>query len=446
MANSFDGVLGRIPFMGGVLASQRFNEDTGARQTQQQVAQLGLLQAIQKQQQDAQLRDALAKGDTATLMKLPGGIDILGKLAAQQNAGITGQLHNAQLQELLRKGQIGQQEQAYKSALIPQLTQSQYKGETAPDGPTPQLFQNDAAAIAALQEAERTATPFRGDVNNPNVTRALVAGAGNAMPRGSLADMFKTEKPATPSPLGRLMAERDALPPNDPRRADYNRVIAGTQSAGGVNVNVNPNNPIPLGKTAATKVDEGLLDTSKGIMTLSAIEAQFKPEYQNIAPRISAEWSAIKDKLGVGIDQKDKAFLTEFSAYKRNAINAMNQYIKEITGAAMSEMEAVRILSGMPKVGAGIFDGDSPTEFKAKMDDAMKQTKVALARYEYIKRNGIKLTDDNGDPTVPLSRMPQIMNDRGNELEANFLKMRMPPDQVKKRVSAMLAKEFGLVQ
>jgi hypothetical protein len=182
------------------------------------------------------------------------------------------------------------------------------------------------------------------------------------------------------------------------------------------------------------------------MMTLTLIESQYKPEYQTISPRISAEWSSIKAKAGLDLSPKERVFLSEFSAYKRNAINSMNEYIKRITGAAMSDTEAKRILAGMPRVGEGITDGDSPTEFKAKMDDAIAQTKMSLARYEYIKRNGFTLSKPDGSPTVPLERMPEIMNKRGTELEQQMREMKVSEDVIAKRVRMMLAKEFGLIQ
>lgn len=254
------------------------------------------------------------------------------------------------------------------------------------------------------------------------------------------------------SPLGRLIAEQNALPadlPQDhPIRKAYADAIAKQGQPGGVNVSVNPTIPISLGREASNKVDTGLLDTTQGLMRLATIEGQFRPEFQELGPRVAAEWTSWREKLGGNPSPEQRKFLTEYSAYKRNAINSMNEYIKSITGAAMSEAEAQRILRGMPNPGQGVFDGDSPTEFKAKMDDAIKQTKLSLARYEYIKRNGIALTDSTGNAVVPLERMPEIMNKRGSELEAQIRKAtpNASAEIIQGQVRGLLAKEFGLVK
>lgn len=58
----------------------------------------------------------------------------------------------------------------------------------------------------------------------------------------------------------------------------------------------------------------------------------------------------------------------------------LNQTIKDLTGAAMGVQEADRIIASLPNAGTDIFGGDSPTEFEAKLNNAVKQTKYALAR------------------------------------------------------------------
>jgi hypothetical protein len=200
------------------------------------------------------------------------------------------------------------------------------------------------------------------------------------------------------------------------------------------------------GTGAKGKIDEGLLDTSGRLLRLSQIEKGYRPEFQQVGPRLSASWSSIKEKAGVGLSQTDQTALRDFSAYKRNAIDSLNLYIKEITGAAMSIPEAERITRAMPNAGQGIFDGDSPTEFKSKLDDAIRGARMAEARFVYLKRNGMSLTDAAGNPIVPLERMPSLMNERGRELE-QAVKRSNPSanaQDIRKMVTRQLAQEFGL--
>lgn len=270
----------------------------------------------------------------------------------------------------------------------------------------------------------------------------------NAGPVGPLADakpIPKTATPAQPTELARLIAERDALPEGDPRRAQYDRTIAGYKAGRGTDITIQQPGPMVPGKTAAGKVDEDLLDTTKGLMRLDTIAGQFKPEYQTILTRGEQWWNSVKEKAGVNLKAKEKQDLEEFSAYKRSAINSLNEYIKMITGAAMSEPEAQRILRGMPNPGQGVFDGDSPSEFKAKLEDSIKQTKMAVARLAYIKRKGMSLEDGIGNG-LTLQGMPALINDRGREIEAKLKQEQPNADKkaLERAVRRQLGVEFGL--
>ena len=258
----------------------------------------------------------------------------------------------------------------------------------------------------------------------------------------------KTAPPAAPTELARLQGERDAIAqqnPNDPRLAQYDRVITNYKAGrGDTNVQVNTG-PMTPGKTAGNKVDEDLLGVTRNLMQLDNIAAQFKPEFQRFQDKAGYAALKVKDST-VGLTNKEKRDLAEYSSYRRNAFNTLNEYIKSVTGAAMSEAEANRIRKSMPDPGDGIFGGDSPTEFKAKLDDTLRQTKMAVARLSYIKRNGMSLEDGNGNPVVPLERMPVLINQRGQEIEKELRAAQPKADAkaIQKAVRRQLSVEFGL--
>ena len=145
--------------------------------------------------------------------------------------------------------------------------------------------------------------------------------------------------------------------------------------------------------------------------------AGFRPEYQQIGPRLGAAWTAFKEKYGglpgipKEVSPEDRELLREYTLYRRDAIDNINRYIKEMTGAAMSVPEAKRIRKGVPDAGEGVFDGDSPTEFQAKMLGTMRSLKLATARYSYALRHGLDRDDIN------LEEMEDIMRDRMREVE-----------------------------
>lgn len=350
------------------------------------------------------------------------------------------------LQALLEKRREAQQDDALRA----DLAQSGGDLNSALQAAVSRGNLAGAAKLAPLIEARRRENATPADTR-PEILRLQDAAAKfpdghplRAQINARITHLGQTsaEKTQPLSALGKLIAERDALPEGHPQRAIYDQAITKFQP-GGITVNVAPNAPIIPGKPAQNKVDEGLLDAGMRMQQLTAIERQFRPEFQEIG----AKWDAIKlsarDKSGLmPLDVGEKQRLTQFSQFKRNAIDAMNQYIKSVTGAAMTNAEAERILRGLPNTGTGLFDGDSPTEFKAKLDDTMRQVRMAEARLVYIKRNGLNLGD------VELDRMPTLMNQRGAEIEGLVRKSnpKMPDDAMKKLVRRNLAQEFGLVE
>jgi hypothetical protein len=194
------------------------------------------------------------------------------------------------------------------------------------------------------------------------------------------------------------------------------------------------------GKVAGNKVDEGILETTARLQRLSAIEASYKPAYTQLGTRLGNVWTKIKEKAGADVSPQDQKELREFSQWKRQSLENLNQYVKEITGAAMTDAEAGRIRAALPDPGQNWWDGDSATEFKSKMDDVVRQLKMAEARYVYIKRNGMSIEG------VSLERMPQIMNQRGAAMERDIRAKnpKMDKKAIQNTVKRALAQEFGL--
>jgi NACalpha-BTF3-like transcription factor len=246
--------------------------------------------------------------------------------------------------------------------------------------------------------------------------------------------------------LGRLMRERDALPQGDPRRAQYDKTIATYKAGRGTDVTVNTG-PMAPGKAGETKVDEGLLDTSNRLMRLNQIESLYKPQFQEIGTKIMSKYTSLKAMAGIPITNKDRKDLTEISKYRRNALENLNEYIRSVTGAVVNANEVPRLMGAMPNPGQGLFDGDDPVTFEAKKDDIIKMLKMAEARLAYIKRNGMSLDDGRGNPVIPLERMPQLINDRGKEIESQLKAQQPKADEkaLQRAVRRQLGIEFGLV-
>lgn len=191
-----------------------------------------------------------------------------------------------------------------------------------------------------------------------------------------------------------------------------------------------------LSKTTAGEVEKGVLADAAAISRLNNIQFSYKPEYQNIKFRTGQAWNTLKDKFG-GLPEPEKRQLAEYSQYKQNSLQNLNQTIKDLTGAAMGVQEADRIMASLPNAGADIFSGDSPTEFEAKLNNAVKQTKYALARKNYALKKGLNWE------SLPLDSLPSLINKRGKEIAAQYkLDLNKPSDL--QTIDRQLAAEFGI--
>ena len=191
-----------------------------------------------------------------------------------------------------------------------------------------------------------------------------------------------------------------------------------------------------LSKGTKGKLEEELLTTGNAASRLNQIKSTFRPEYLNIKFRGQQEWASLKDKF-TSLDPKEKAVLQGYSTYKQNSVNNLNQTIKDLTGAAMGIQEADRIIAGAPNAGTGVFDGDSPSNFEAKLNNQIQQVQYALARKQYSLNKGLRWE------AIPLEKMPEIVNQRGKEIAKTYnLDPNKPADLT--TIQRQLAAEFGI--
>ena len=195
-------------------------------------------------------------------------------------------------------------------------------------------------------------------------------------------------------------------------------------------------NTSELSKGTKSKLEEETLAAGNAITRLNSIQSSYRPEYQTFKFKGAQEWSALKDKFGT-LKPEEQAQLSNYSKYKQNTTQNLNQTIKDLTGAAMGVQEAERIISTLPNAGTGIFDGDSPTLFQSKLDNGVSQVKYAIARKNYSIKKGLNWEN------TPLDKMPNIINSRGAEIAKQYnLDPKKPADLT--TINRQLAAEFGI--
>jgi hypothetical protein len=173
----------------------------------------------------------------------------------------------------------------------------------------------------------------------------------------------------------------------DPRNATMGRAIldlVGTQA--------NPTNG--LQKPTITNVEEKQFNATEKLTRLEGIRNTFDPKYLTApeqAKQIGLSWQAW---LTGSLPPEQEKSRREYVKWQRRTIENVNATIKEITGAAMAVQEAERIRMQEPDL------KNDPVQFKALLDDTLNSQRLAIARYNFIRKNGLGGQPVNGPLAV----------------------------------------------
>jgi hypothetical protein len=280
-------------------------------------------------------------------------------------------------------------------------------------------------------------------------------------------DEAKEYKPM--STIGKLISDRNEMikqNPNDPNIKDFDLAIKKSVTAKGMSIKTNPDGTFeiiqgelptgpeqgrPLTKGAQTAAEKQLFTIDTSLNRVEGIIRNYKPEFQQLGSRWANWMTATKEKLGQDVSKDDKKNLVEFSRYRKQAVSFLNEEIKRITGAQMSEKEAGRLTKGLPNPGTGLFDGDSPPEFISALKVVYQDLLMSKARYNWYLNNGYDESEIKGllssDKQMSLADIYDKVNQRAAQIEKK-LRERVPqggemPD-FRSEVKNILKAEFGI--
>ena len=197
-----------------------------------------------------------------------------------------------------------------------------------------------------------------------------------------------------------------------------------------------------MGTATKNKVEGKLLDSLEMGSRVQSIKDSFNPEFLEFKNRAGNKWAAMKDFMGVDLNEDETKQLKGFTVFRRRAVSNMSRLLNEISGAAVSPDEYKRISKTMPNAGTDMFDGDSPIEFKAKMDDVLKDVQNANMRYNYALANGLKPMETN----IEIDAMPDVFEERAILVEGEVSReMRGASDaDIEAETRKRLKAEFGI--
>lgn len=396
-----------------------------------------------------------------------------------------------QWQQFAQSGQAPQAMQPYLQFMSPQQGASALASHALGAPERERRAQMDALRMQQMQKAIN-APPARrymksgnqiveiGPDGKPNVVHQAPQSPVERLKAQLLQSLMGGQQPAqqppaqlqpqsAPDGTPRMQPMSAEQPPQDPNLI---RTQGGAQPAPGINLTPEQRQALGLnmvipgagnilmkGQAAAdrremwkkptqNKIDEKILNTVEQSSRLSEIEKQFRPEFQTVGGGLKALGAKWWEKLrGQGsLDPTTQKYMQDYAAYKQGAIANINAYIKEVTGAQMSEAEAKRLRQGMPDPGDDPFSGDSPSEFIAKLRDKHRLMRLAMARYNFLRsgrwKGGVFTGSMAKGAPISLDQMQGIMRQRRRQLMQEA-KLRAPQNP-QAYMAQRMQEEFGI--
>ena len=147
---------------------------------------------------------------------------------------------------------------------------------------------------------------------------------------------------------------------------------------------------VPPGTMAQGKIQQKIINSAEAIARTNTVMETFDPEFLTYGAKFNAlfkqqiaKWDSSR------LSKDDVLFLTNYATFKASSISHLNRLLNELSGAAVSPTEAIRLKGEVPNPGSGWFDGDDPISFKAKANFILDSAGKALARFRYYQVVGM---------------------------------------------------------
>lgn len=306
-----------------------------------------------------------------------------------------------------------------------QRPQGQAAPQAAPQQAAPQLMpqSNAAPSDPLLKLATDRAAPNPEMPAAPEATPDTIQTPYGAMSRQEAMDM-----------AGAMLL--------DPKYAQAGKALMDSVNASGGE---------GLSRPAQSALDEKAIGMVDLAGRLDAIQGRFKPEYQTYDTGLKMyglSWLDSIESLRGKIPPAERAKFEEYTAFRQDATNNLSEYIKYITGAAMGVQEEGRIRRGMPDP-----EKDSPSQFGAKLKNSIAQSKLALARYHYLRKNGYDdqtiqtlAKSDRLGTSLSLQQMQGKINERLEDAakEIKSSNPNMDDNAIRIQLKKIQREEFGI--
>lgn len=330
-----------------------------------------------------------------------------------------------------------QARQAQQKDAMDQIIMRQFGVGDQPQAPAPSQIRPQS--YAPTPERPAIMTPATAGVQPQEP-------AGDPMLIRTQAAPSQPQPQAQPQPDPVIQTPMGPMPASKARQLGFLLAYKGKGDAG--KMIADPADPTKLPKEALNEIGKTEVNLTEQLGRMREITRQFRPEFLTLEEQGKQYGISWLDKLDMTRSKLTPEMLqkhAEYTSFRRDTVDNLNRYIKEITGAAMGVEEAKRIISAMPNM------DDGPTAFMAKAKAAQRAAELAVARTRYLRANGFKGQPWNGNKeqaaqAIPLERMKGMILE---DSKRTFQQIRQQfPDadenQIKGAVRAHIRSQYGM--
>ncbi len=131
---------------------------------------------------------------------------------------------------------------------------------------------------------------------------------------------------------------------------------------------------IPYDEVTVRRMDAALIANTGALDGFLEAADEFDPRFLELGSKIKNFFVSAIEIAGLDISDELKGELRSFTQFRQITSTNLNAYIKAITGAQMSNPEAIRLARDVPGI------GDSPSQYKAKLDKVIRRLSAIRER------------------------------------------------------------------
>ena len=199
------------------------------------------------------------------------------------------------------------------------------------------------------------------------------------------------------SPIGKLISEKESLPPGSPYQDIYQKGIEkAVQEPKGQTININT-----MEKSTKGKLEQKAFDLGQQVENIKIIKDNLNPllvEYGNLFNTLKTDFAS---KIGYRSTPQAKENLAKFTKLAQDIELTVADIRHTLVGSAITKTEMELLSRFLPKISTDMIgrftESDSPISLETKINGLLNFTEKAYNRLQYALENGTVLYNDNGE-------------------------------------------------